>query len=257
MTRISTPDGKTVTLPAPFVLPRRASAWRRFLSSVHLVTLTAAEKSYELYGGSTMNWALDGSRRWFLGCNAINSANDLFAFYVFLFQNGALTNVALPEIGEGRGWMDVQPDGQMYWGAWDGSSYVPHTGPGRVPGASLWPASGGYTLAPNGSVRVFVDQDGFDGQQTISLASYGIPVCSALNVRLSLDADAGRIFRCGPQVADPNLQAAAMLTVTGLGVANRAYESGVIGASAARTLLVATEKGPIAKGWVDVIGWWG
>jgi hypothetical protein len=47
-----------------------------------------------------------------------------------------------------------------------------------------------------------------------------------------------------------------MLTVTGLGVEVRAYESGIISAPANRTLLIKTENGPVAKAFVDVIGWW-
>lgn len=120
-----------------------------------------------------------------------------------------------------------------------------------------WTPAGGYAMAPGGSVRVFVDQDGFDDRRIIDLAAAGIPACSALNVRMALDAYAGVIFRCGPEVADPNLQAAAMLTCTGLGVENRAYESGVIGTAGSRKLLVATENGAIAKAFVDVLGWWG
>lgn len=214
------------------------------------------QQSTEGYGGATMNWALDGAQIWFLGCCAKKDGGSLY-FSIFKLQNNALVNVPLTAPGTGRGWLDIASDGWMYWSSWEGSRIQPAGPPARVPDAVRASTAGGYAVAPNGSVRVFVDTDGFDGQKTIDLAAYGIPACSALNVRLSLDADAGRIFRCGPQVSDPNLQSAAMLTVTGLGTANRAYESGVIGASSNRTLLVKTEPGPIAKGWVDVIGWWG
>jgi hypothetical protein len=262
MTAMHTPDGQTVTLPAPFVLPTPPSALRGALASVKLAPLSASEKAYTMYGGSTMNWALDGARRWFLGCNAVNSTTDLFAFYVFLLQNGAMVNIPIPFIGEGRGWLDVEPDGIMYCGAWNKGYFVPPTGPTLVPGAAPWPAGaggsgGGYVIAPKGSVRVFMDTDGFNGQQLVNLAAAGIPPASALNVRLALDAEAGRLLRCGPPVADPTMQAAAMLTVTALGLDQRAYESGVVSTTPSRTLLVATERGSIAAGFVDVMGWWG
>jgi hypothetical protein len=203
-----------------------------------------------------MNWALDGAWIWFLGCCAKHDGGPLY-FSIFKLQNNALANVPISGAGTGRGWLDVAHDGWMYWSSWEGSSIRPAGPPARVPGAVQVQHGGAYVGAPNGSIRVFVDQDGFDNTVTVNLASFGIPPASALNVRLALDAIAGTIFRCGPQVADPNLQTAAMLPITGLGVEVRAYESGIISAPGNRTLLIKTENGPIAKGFVDVLGWWG
>lgn len=211
-------------------------------------------QSVEAYGGATMNWALDGMSVWFLGCCAKLDGGPL-QYAIFKLQSGAMVNVPLTGAGSGRGWLDVASDGWMYWSSWEGSSIRPAGPPARVPGA-VQAKAGGYASAPNGSIRVFVDQDGFDDRRIVDLAAYGIPACAALNVRLALDADAGVIFRCGPQVADPNLQAAAMLTVTGLGVETRAYESAPISTIGARSLLVATENGAVAKAFVDVTGWW-
>jgi len=211
-------------------------------------------QAVEAYGGATMNWALDGASIWHLGCCAKKDGGPLY-FSIFVLKNGALVHVPISGAGTGRGWLDVAHDGWMYWSSWEGSSIRPAGPPARVPGA-VQVRTGGYVSALNGSIRVFVDQDGFSGQVTVSLAPHGVPTCSALNIKLSLDANPGVIFRCGPPVSDPNLQAAAMLSVSGLGVAVRSYESGVIAASPAQTLLVKAE-GPIARGFVDVLGWWG
>ena len=212
-------------------------------------------QAVEAYGGATMNWALDGASIWHLGCCAKKDGGPLY-FSIFILKNGALVHVPISGAGTGRGWLDVAHDGWMYWSSWEGSSIRPAGPPARVPGAVQVQHGGAYASAPNGSVRVFVDQDGFDNTVTVNLASFGIPPASALNVRLALDAEPGIIFRCGP-IVDPNVQAAAMLTVTGLGVEVRAYETGVISASPQRTLLIKTENGPIARGFVDVLGWWG
>lgn len=167
----------------------------------------------------------------------------------------------------GHGTQTWLPDGSLYVAApgnVDGSGKVkpsvhiernvfPPIPLGVPPGPA---ASGGYVVAPQGSVRLFMDTNGFDGKQLINLAAAGIPPCSAVNIRLAVDGAAGRLFRCGPPTEDPNLQAAALLTVTALGAPQRAYESGVVSVFPSRTLLVTTENGPIAAGFVDVTGWW-
>jgi len=199
---------------------------------------------FELMTGATMSRVVDGAGVVWRGCCAQRAGNKAsFGFYIFK------NNVEVPYtpfcVARGQ----VTRDG--YWTAFDDrGQYFEGPLPGFVP-----IPFGAYTPAPNGSTRIFVDQDGFTGQVTISLAAFGIPVCAALNVRLSLDANAGVIFRCGPPVSDPNVQAAAMLTVSGLGVEHRAYESGVIADLANRTLLIKAE-GQIARGFVDVTGWW-
>jgi hypothetical protein len=240
----TTPESAILTLPRGFTLEDGTE-----------YVLAPSAAATQPYGGATMNWALDGASVWFLGCCA-KLDNGPLMFCVFALRNGALVNVPISGAGSGRGWLDVASDGWMYWSSWEGSSIRPAGPPARVPGAVQVQHGGVYVIAPNGSVRVFVDQNGFEGRQVVSLVAYGIPMCQALNVRLALDADAGRIFRCGPEVADQNLQAAAMLTVSGLGIEVRAYESGVISTTPARTLLIATENGAIMRGFVDVTGWW-
>jgi hypothetical protein len=196
-----------------------------------------------LYSGATITRRRDGAgAEWIAAC-AREQSTDRFGF--FAFKNGQ--NVPLSPWCSGRG--TIHDDG--YWIAWNGNTKYQGTLPGWTP-----KANGGYTVAINASVRIFVDKDGFDGKQSVSLAAYGIPPCSAVNIRLSLDADAGRVFRCGPPTDDPNLQTSAMLTVTGLGPTARAYESGVVSVTSSRTLLVMTENGPIAAGFVDITGWW-
>lgn len=200
----------------------------------------AVMQGFEGYGGATITRRIDGAGAEWIGMCA--KRDGVFGFYVF--KNGA--NVPIAPFCSGRG--SISRDG--HWIAWDDNAYFTGALPGWAPVAS------GYTVAPNASIRIFVDQDGFDGTLAIPLASYGIPPCTGINVRLAIDAVAGHIFRCGPQIADQNLQAASMLTATGLGVDKRAYESGVISVMPNRTLLVMTETGPIAKGWIDVTGWW-
>jgi hypothetical protein len=199
---------------------------------------------YEGYGGATITRRTDGANAEWIACCA-RGPDGFFGFYAF--RNSV--SMPLNPRCSGRGTID--DDG--WWVAWEKATKYQ----GQLPGWTPKPtAAGGYTVAPGASVRIFVDKDGFDGKQSVSLAAFGIPPCTALNIRLSLDAEAGRVFRCGPPTDDPNLQTSAMLTVTALGVTARAYESGVVSVMPARTLLVMTENGPIAAGFVDVTGWW-
>lgn len=248
MTHISAPSGAILTLPAGYALESPAD-----------VGISAA--AVQAYGGATMNWAMDGAGVWFLGCCAKKDGGPLL-FTIFALHNGALANVPISGAGTGRGWLDVASDGWMYWSSWEGSSIQPAGPPGRVPEAQRVSApsggggGGGYAIAPNGSIRAFMDVDGFTGQQLVNLAALNIPVCQALNVRLALNAAIGVKLRCGPPVADPAMQAAAMLTVSGVGAQSRVYESGVISTTPSRTLLVAAEGGALAQGFVDITGWW-
>jgi hypothetical protein len=196
---------------------------------------------YEGYGGATITRRTDGANAEWIACCA-RGPDGFFGFYAF--RNSQ--NVPLSPRCSGRGTID--DDG--WWVAWEKATKYQGQLPGWTP-----KSAGGYTVAPGATVRVWMDKDGFDGKQTVDLASFGIPPCNALNVRLALDAEAGRLFRCGPPT-DPNVQAAAMLTVTGAGGGQRAYESGIISVLPNRQLLVMTENGPIAAGFVDVTGWW-
>jgi len=240
----TTPESAILTLPRGFTLEDGAD-----------YVLAPSAAATQPYGGATMNWALDGASVWFLGCCA-KLDNGPLMFYVFALRGGVLVNVPISGAGSGRGWLDVASDGWMYWSSWEGSSIRPAGPPARVPGAVQVQHGGGYTVAPNASLRVFVDKDGFDGKQSINMAAFGIPPCTAVNIRLAVDGDVGRVLRCGPPIDDPNLQTSAMLTVTALGITARAYESGVVSVTPSRTLLVMTENGPIAAGFVDVTGWW-
>lgn len=197
---------------------------------------------YSGYGGATITRRTDGANAKWIAC-CTRGPDGFFGFSAF--KDGV--NVPLSPRVSGRG--SIDDDG--WWVAWEGSTKHEGQLPGWTP-----KANGGYTVAINASVRIFVDKDGFDGKQSVSLAAFGIPPCTAVNIRLSLDADAGRVFRCGPPTDDPNLQTSAMLTVTGLGPTARAYESGVVSVTPSRTLLVMTENGPISAGFVDVTGWW-
>ncbi len=178
-----------------------------------------------------------------------------FRFSVFRIQANGLTYLPLEDEAAGltgAGEIYTRSDGQGRYRCT--SNKIAYDGP--IPGFTPIKLGGGYTVAPSASVRVWMDKDGFNGKQTINLAAAGIPPCTALNIRLAVDGDVGRVLRCGPPTTDPNLQAAAMLTVTALGITARAYESGVVSVTPSRTLLVMTE-GPISAGFVDVTGWWG
>jgi hypothetical protein len=217
--------------------------WRARRAFVQPQAAALVAPGFEGYGGATITRRVDGAGAKWIACCA-RGPDGFFGFYAF--KNGV--NVPLSPRVSGRG--SIDDDG--WWIAWEGSTKYEGQLPQWTP-----KGMGGYTVAPNASVRVFVDKDGFDGKQSINLATFGIPPCTAVNVRITVDGDVGRVFRCGPPTADPNLQTSAMLTVTALGITARAYESGVVSVTPARTLLVMTENGPIAAGFVDVTGWWG
>src|SRR5580765_8071473 len=152
-------------------------AWLRNLFRPQAAFFAAG---YEGYGGAKITRRVDGAGAEWIAC-CTRGPDGFFGFSAF--KNGQ--NVPLSPRVSGRG--TIHDDG--VWIAWEGSTKHQGQLPGFVP-----KGSGGYIGAPNGSVRVFVDQDGFDNSVTVSLAAFGIPPAGALNVRLSLDANAGVIF---------------------------------------------------------------
>jgi hypothetical protein len=216
----------------------------------------------ELYGGSTMNWALDGAGVWYLGCNA--RKDDIFRFRIFELIEGALHEVALPDVGPGRGWVDVAADGFMYYSSWDGGRFVPASGPAKVPGALPVAIGGGagglrYTQAPNEAIRIFKrlpSEPPFSGQAVVQLAPLGVPLAARLSVRLTiaaptLNAAGGPRGRIGGTT-----NTSAMLTAEAQAVNRRMYAFADLSPGANNTLTVMADAGPLSEVYADVLGWW-
>lgn len=220
--------------------------------------LGASPFAAALYGGATMNWCIGGDRLWRLGCCA--EYQGFFKYRVFTLQNGALIEIPIDDVGEGRGWLGYDLDGYMCYNSWQGSNFRPASGPGKVPNVPPIPvagAAGGFTAAPGGFVRIFAEQNGYSGDRLVNLAEKGVPRASAYVIEIAVDAEAGGYqLAVGPQIADANMQAAAMIECVTATGGQRAKESGTIimPANSDGTLLIRAER-PIFRGFVDVLGW--